>query len=289
MTKLMPEKSCPSTTGHAHRIGAGVSWICGFFGWLLLRIVPMKFIAIFHHQLGDRCFLELLPSIWSANPRFAKNPFSQATVQTKATAKVASPAKAEAKALWEWWLFWKGPNNFESTVLQVFGCIHVQFIMVYTLEQWDENGLFRVYGGLYYPLMQGLQILDELPSLKPTARAPKSGWLENQFPFEMAYFQGRNASFREGRLSKWYVLVLKPVVLLGDNGNGWFKFTWLDYINTKETRPKHLWEISNWDGSHSLFKTMLSRILQTWDMTLDEKDKRIKGSSKDDAYQTMSK
>ena len=170
------------------------------------------------------------------------------------------------------------------TDMRVFIYHHVP-----SLKIWKKTWLFRVYGGLYYPLMQGLQILDKLPSLKLTAKAPKSGWLENQFPFEMAYFQGRNASFREGRLSKWYVLVLKPVVLLGDNGNGWFKFTWLDYINTEETSPKRLWEISNWDGSHSPFKTMLSRILQTWDMTLDEKDKRIKGSSKDDAYQTMSK
>ena len=30
--------------------------------------------------------------------------------------------------------------------------------------------------------------------------APENGWLEYEFPFGMAYFQGRTVSFREGRV-----------------------------------------------------------------------------------------
>ena len=42
---------------------------------------------------------------------------------------------------------------------------------------------------------------NHLPSLKLTAKAPEHGWLEDEFPFRMAYFQVRTASFREG--TKW--------------------------------------------------------------------------------------
>ena len=36
-----------------------------------------------------------------------------------------------------------------------------------------------------------------IPSLKLIAKAPENGWLEDCFPFGMAYFQGQTASFRE--------------------------------------------------------------------------------------------
>ena len=36
-----------------------------------------------------------------------------------------------------------------------------------------------------------------IPSLKQTAKAPEHGWLEDDFSFEMAYFQVQTISFRE--------------------------------------------------------------------------------------------
>ena len=40
--------------------------------------------------------------------------------------------------------------------------------------------------------------ISGLPSLKLTANALENGWLEDYFPFGMAYFQVRTVSFREG-------------------------------------------------------------------------------------------
>ena len=41
-----------------------------------------------------------------------------------------------------------------------------------------------------------------LPSRKLAAKTPENGWLEDEIPFGMAYFQGRTVSFREGKCSK---------------------------------------------------------------------------------------
>ncbi len=41
--------------------------------------------------------------------------------------------------------------------------------------------------------------LGDLLSLKLTSKAPENGWLEDYFPFGMAYFQVRTVSFREGK------------------------------------------------------------------------------------------
>ena len=38
----------------------------------------------------------------------------------------------------------------------------------------------------------------QVPSLKLTFFAPEHGWLEDEFPFGMAQFQGQTVSFREG-------------------------------------------------------------------------------------------
>ena len=43
-------------------------------------------------------------------------------------------------------------------------------------------------------------LVVRIPSLKLAAKAPENGWLEDEFPFGMAQFQGRNVSFRK---SKW--------------------------------------------------------------------------------------
>ena len=49
--------------------------------------------------------------------------------------------------------------------------------------------------------------LEILPSLKRTAKAPENQWLEDGFPFGMAYFQGRTVSFGEGRFVYIYLSV----------------------------------------------------------------------------------
>ena len=43
-------------------------------------------------------------------------------------------------------------------------------------------------------------LVVRIPSLKLTAKAPENGWLEDEFPFGMAQFQGLCVSFRK---SKW--------------------------------------------------------------------------------------
>ena len=41
---------------------------------------------------------------------------------------------------------------------------------------------------------------EERSTLRETnILAPENGWLEDWFPFGMAYFQGRTVSFREGK------------------------------------------------------------------------------------------
>ena len=37
----------------------------------------------------------------------------------------------------------------------------------------------------------GVEVVEEWPSPKLTVKAPENGWLDNEFPFGMAYFQGR--------------------------------------------------------------------------------------------------
>ena len=49
--------------------------------------------------------------------------------------------------------------------------------------------------------------LEILPFLKRTAKAPENQWLEDGFPFGMAYFQGRTVSFGEGRFVYIYLSV----------------------------------------------------------------------------------
>jgi len=39
-----------------------------------------------------------------------------------------------------------------------------------------------------------------LGTLKLTAKAPENRWLEDNFPFGKAYYQGRAVSFGEGRV-----------------------------------------------------------------------------------------
>ena len=40
---------------------------------------------------------------------------------------------------------------------------------------------------------------NTLPEGKIDIFAPENGWLEDEFPFGMAQFQGRIVSFREGK------------------------------------------------------------------------------------------
>ena len=43
-------------------------------------------------------------------------------------------------------------------------------------------------------------IFSFLGTLPKTNIAPENGWLEDYFPFGMAYFQGRTVSFKEGNV-----------------------------------------------------------------------------------------
>ena len=59
-------------------------------------------------------------------------------------------------------------------------------------------------GSLSFWLGSKIGILPKMKSVHTTLPetsifAPENGWLESYFPFEMAYFQGRAVSFREGK------------------------------------------------------------------------------------------
>ena len=49
---------------------------------------------------------------------------------------------------------------------------------------------------------QKSQVLNIAYTLPETNISPENGWLEYQFPLEMAYFQGRTVSFRKGTLPR---------------------------------------------------------------------------------------
>ena len=55
----------------------------------------------------------------------------------------------------------------------------------------------KINGFHFGYLVRGKPGQNTLPSLKLTAKTPENGWLEDEFPFGMAYFQVRTVSFRE--------------------------------------------------------------------------------------------
>ena len=52
-------------------------------------------------------------------------------------------------------------------------------------------------------------------TLPETNIAPQNGWLEDEFPFGMAYFQGQTVSFREGTTKTGHFKVVKQSPKLG--------------------------------------------------------------------------
>ena len=69
-------------------------------------------------------------------------------------------------------------SKIQNPKLSLWISVTCSFSQKSTLKNWGKNRRWT------------------LPSLKLTAKAPEIWWWEDEFPFGMAYFQGRTVSFR---------------------------------------------------------------------------------------------
>ena len=63
-------------------------------------------------------------------------------------------------------------------------------------------------------------------TLPETNMAPENGWLEDEFPFGKAYFQGRTVSFREGKCQNLCLFFLVSFNFLPWDSSPFFTSIW---------------------------------------------------------------